>query len=784
MSSQLGQCMFPSAIASAEPARKNLGRTVIAHISDLHFRSDTDFNNQPWNALVADLSDKDRPPVDVLVVTGDLIDAPLTLKRHLPAGLVETETSRAFKRVAQYLDLLCKNLSIKPEEGLFVVPGNHDYRAIGIYKSRRQPLEFYQHFKDYCRPLLLPSLNICVFVLDSNIMEFGDLAAARVGTDDLVAFYTLASNVQVPNLTRIALLHHHPMPIPETEKAGIINHPGFTLLKNAGQCMSTMVAAKIDLILHGHEHHAAYSKAMFPFDNDREHFMTVVSAGSVGKGIGNYNVISISDDGQIDLERRSHNNRALYQQEYVKKLRNYETARRALFEASAVAEDVLFHAERITRLFHIKGGSGDAILYERADNVRANSQTVEEFPFPLKAPGGFFFTPEFDNPHVTWIWDNRKTPDRNENASAADNADREERKGRLVFNPPLTKDKPISFGRLHKFFNLFQFNQQDKRDVTRDSEDEQYSLSFKNAIEFFTATLLFPEGNFPEHFEFSVRNRRGEEDPFETEYFSKRISLFRQARTVTYSLETPLPGYRYTIRWKLPSLEQDEMNLSGSDRARGNLLVTRLLKAREGGQYEKVVRDWINGLRLMITASNSWIEPDLNDDLEISLYVDDRYQGGLACVATSPEHNKFAEPWPGIIKPGKTFIGAAYRRRQPLSYNPLAGKVFDAEEYQVRIPEGWKSSPGCEPEYIANCAIPLSYPKGKGRRVAVVSFASKNPLSRLLSLLPDKNDDLVVKQRKSARQQDLIQQVLEQQSDLLVSALGIPVGKPAAKPRA
>src|SRR5207302_4654043 len=133
----------------------------------------------------------------------------------------------------------------------------------------------------------LPTLNVCILVLDSNVMEFLDLASARIDTSDLSSFHTLASQVSGKNFTKIALLHHHPMPISATEREGFLNDPGFTMLKNAGQVMTTMVAAKMDLVLHGHEHYAAYSKAVFPYDRKEEHFITVVSAGSVGKGEGN-----------------------------------------------------------------------------------------------------------------------------------------------------------------------------------------------------------------------------------------------------------------------------------------------------------------------------------------------------------------------------------------------------------------------------------------------------------------------------------------------------------------
>jgi len=229
------------------------------------------------------------------------------------------------------------------------------------------------------------------------------------------------------------------------------------------------------------------------------------------------------------------------------------------------------------------------------------------------------------------------------------------------------------------------------------------------------------------------------------------------------------------MRWKLPPLDPDEMKLSGATRGSGKALVDRLLKVREtGNEYEEIVHNWIDGLRTRIVTSNSWIQANRNDDLEISLYADDRIRKGLVCVAKSPGPGVFSQPWTEVIKPGDTFIGAAYRRRQPLAYNPLSGSLVDLDEYKVRIPDDWRSAPDGEIEYIANCAIPLTYPRPRGRRVAVISFSTKNQLSRLLALLTDKKDSEDVNELKLERQKGLIQEVMERQSDALVAALRIP----------
>jgi len=791
--------MFPNTIVSLKPKRKHEEKTVIAHISDLHFTESTNFNGSPWDALLSDLKANERGGIDLLVVTGDLIDSPAKnfvkeigkkivnpIVKFFRSGSDNTssdEISQAFTKVSNYLTTLCSALDIDPQQGLFVVPGNHDYRVAGIGKSRTQPQKFCNQFKDYCRPLLLPTLNVCVFTLDSNVMEFLDLASARIDTSDFVKFFNLTQQVppEYSNFTKIVLLHHHPMPISATEREGFLNNPGFTMLKNAGQFMTTMVASKIDLVLHGHEHYPAYSKAFFPYGKGlQEHLITVISAGSVGKGVGNYNLITITDNGQIHLERRSYANHVIYDQEYDKQLRNYEDARRAIFEENAVVARARLRAEKSSRLYIIKSGSGDADLHERSENIRAYSSEVDEWTTFFSSQSSFFFTPVFDTPRVRWEWVENSQPGVGESSSnvaaptdsGVENIPSgvEKREAKVIFDPPLTKDSPISFNRFSKSYNLFQFNQQDRLDISNDEHKrESYSLTLLNAFDIFTVTLCFPKSNFPDVFDYKVKDMKGNADPFERDYFVKHLSAFKESGLVTFTLEKPLPGYRYEIIWELPPLEEDELKLSGADRDQADDAVNRLLDAAN----QPIVKQWLDSLRQVVTTAQMWTELRGGNDIEMSLYVYDRAQKGLVCVATTLQANNFITPWGGIIKPGVTLIGEAYRRRGPAFYNPLARAIFDQLEYKDRIPKSWQQATPLGKKYIAACALPLFCPLLRGRRIAVLSFASKANGSRLLRLLPDKNDNENLREDKKARQKTLIEIVIGRQNFELLESLGV-----------
>lgn len=761
----LQDCMFPTLVASYKPKRKKAGQTVIAHISDLHFDADTDFTRQPWDSLLSDLTHKDRGGIDLLAVTGDLIDSPITgmVSKWIPERFRENQTKRAFVNVCNFLERVCLRLDINPEQGLVVVPGNHDYRLAGIHRSKTQPQQFHDHFKTFCRPLVLPSLKTCVFVLDSNVMEFLDLAAARINSGDLIRLNDLALRLpsECSTFTKIVLLHHHPMPIAATERPGLIHNPGFTLLKNAGQFMTAMVASRIDLILHGHEHYAAYSKAIFPYDKAQDHLMTVISAGSVGKNVETYNLITIHDDGQIDLERRSLGNRVLYGVEYAKQLRSYEDARQVAFHRHAAAIAKL-RIDKSSRLCVIKSGSGDADLFERSENVRAYGNEIKESTSRLKSQAGFFFTPTFDNPTTRWEWVKNES------------LDPITRQGKVVFDPPLTKDSPITFSSFSKNYNLFQFNKQDQLDFTDGKlNKEYYSVTIFHAIDVFALTIRFPRNNFPKKFDYIVVDRNGEPDKSEREYFIKHLTVFREDCSVVLTIEKPLPGFKYQIWWELPEMEEDELELTSVERAQADELVRKLLHPDSNHSTNSDLPYWIQLVRQNITSSNMWKELSGNDDLEISFYVYDRSQRGLACVAYSTEDGSLTSPWSAVIKPGETCIGEAYRRRGVAFYNPLSSSVFDQREYDARIPVDWRAVK--TKRYLALCAIPVFYPLLGGRRIGVLTMASRSNQSRLLSFVPDKNDNKDVAEQKRIRQASLIENLTGNQFKALIERLGVRV---------
>lgn len=751
--------MFPQELLPLTPRRKRRGETVIAHISDLHFTSQTNPDEWLWHALTADLRNK-KSQIDLLAVTGDLIDSPFS-------GVIarffgnEDEAPQAFSRVSGYLLSLCRELNIDPKEGLVVVPGNHDYRIKGMIQKKGQSTKFLTTFKDSFRPVLLPSLGLCIFVVDSNVIEKGvNLATGLVDRNDLLSFYEFTNRLRTENAdawhscTKIVMLHHHPMPIAATEVRGVLEQPAFLLLKNAGQFMTTMVGSRIDLVLHGHQHWPAFSKATFPVDPEHEHTIIVVGAGSVGKepdgGSRSYNLITIKNGREIYLERRE-----LAGTQYInplprgKALRSYEDARLIAFEELAQQVRAKLRVRKASRLYLIKSGSGDADVRELFEDVTAYSEEVGTITTEVQSESGFFFASHFEaseGQDIRWEWTGP--------------AEASRRTANVVFDPPLTKDSPVTYKRNNTAYNLFHFNQQDRMDATDGKSRREFiELAIHNAFDLFVLTVSFPEGQFPPKFYQEVHSNSSVPDGVEQQFFKARFSKFADAGTFVVSIEKLLPGYTYWIYWDLPRGESQELALKGGQ-ARD--LIRKLLALRDPNSANRQhVVGWMTSLKQKISEMKEWLTLDGVDDMEVWIHTYDAAQRGLVCTGASIAATSVVPS--EVIKPGKFLIGAAYRRREPMIYSPFATPQYDEAEYEARVPASWRQ-PGLNP-YSILWSMPLRYPIQRGQRVAVLTLASTSDTTKLLNFVPTRERDLSVARDR------LMEQVIEVQFPILVHLL-------------
>ena len=274
-------------------------RTVIAHISDLHFGN---HRQDVVDLLSADLMNDPVP--DFLVVTGDLSQGSLT------RGLKE------LKQAKDYLRELIHKLKVRGHEARYIViPGNHDVGILKWQTSWKQafeewgygeaegnlrPASLYDYYFEkagdrseagrmatnatrYCE--YYPQCELAFLKFDSNVLagRLWNYAHGRVGWQQIsemkkaiVDYDTRFHNFK--DSRKVALVHHHIHYLPGDGSDRLL------LMTDAGPFWRAMIDMGVELILHGHKHYMTHAviRYMMPIDETstegRE--LLILSAGT------------------------------------------------------------------------------------------------------------------------------------------------------------------------------------------------------------------------------------------------------------------------------------------------------------------------------------------------------------------------------------------------------------------------------------------------------------------------------------------------------------------------
>ncbi len=240
---------------------------VIAHLSDLHVGSDSD---EAWISIKRLLSEE-RP--HLLIVTGDLAENPWP---------------RLHKTVKEKLIDLCDACGMPKnalERRLLIIPGNHDCGIkgnIGLWPVTWWPMK--SHFSVWLKKpyALFEKDKIVFFLFDSNPTLYR-FATGYVSSTALDTFDSEWTNMQkqvhgFDEFIKIALVHHHPLPIPYSE-----HFESYLVLRNAGEFVRRLTQKKIDLILHGHKHNQVVSNLELGTVMSGDIPLTVIASGATTK---------------------------------------------------------------------------------------------------------------------------------------------------------------------------------------------------------------------------------------------------------------------------------------------------------------------------------------------------------------------------------------------------------------------------------------------------------------------------------------------------------------------
>lgn len=317
----------------------------IAHISDIHFG--INFDVPLWD-YVQQLLRNDPP--DLILITGDVVDSPsiinLLLARRqiewLAASVTKSKSSTAYRIVPGNHDVaIMGNIKIWPStryfhwifEGLSSreiehLPGYVEFTESCTLRRLKFEWRIYKCFTQWlsrsarawaCR-LVRPVARsddppeVFIAYLDSN-------SGLRLATGRVAESQVAALKGAVMNLTRcedgetrafvprVALLHHHAMPIPYSDgNEGLTSFEPFLVLRNSGTLLRELCRQDFDLVLHGHKHYSNYCRVSFARPDDPDGEVSIIAAGSCGVGLpeegrNSINLIDFSRNGQITVER-------------------------------------------------------------------------------------------------------------------------------------------------------------------------------------------------------------------------------------------------------------------------------------------------------------------------------------------------------------------------------------------------------------------------------------------------------------------------------------------------
>jgi 3',5'-cyclic AMP phosphodiesterase CpdA len=203
------------------------------HVSDLHYHRNQ-AKNREANSLLKFVAD--RYPTHNLIVTGDITD-----DGH------EKQYENAGKALERF------------KGRVFVVPGNHDFGAVGSFYSRERAERFDQFLSsplDQGGTFFGPNppvvnvvegsgQEVMLIALDTNLETDHpwDFACGRVGEPQLAALDTVLCTETARTAFKILFFHHHPF---------MHNNP-FMELQDAAQLWRT-IFARVHVVAFGHKH--------------------------------------------------------------------------------------------------------------------------------------------------------------------------------------------------------------------------------------------------------------------------------------------------------------------------------------------------------------------------------------------------------------------------------------------------------------------------------------------------------------------------------------------------
>ena len=275
---------------------------IIIHLSDIHFGGKHRFH--PPRTPGGDVPDEREYPTLLEKLADDLTeeDPRCPVLFALTGDMAESGAYDEFEKAEDFVRGLTKTTLLgRPRalEDVFIVPGNHDvlFDAADLGERWQQWTDFHNRLRgsgmDRNRPWecdavedRVDDLGAVVVTLNSAVHVQKGVPAQDRGQLDFKQLEMMEKRLEAIDperlklAIRVALIHHHPVLIPDLAEAG----RGYDAVHNSAHLLRILRKFGFHVLLHGHKHnpHVFTEDTASAFRTGERHPLLIAAGGSAG----------------------------------------------------------------------------------------------------------------------------------------------------------------------------------------------------------------------------------------------------------------------------------------------------------------------------------------------------------------------------------------------------------------------------------------------------------------------------------------------------------------------
>ena len=743
-------------------------RARILHLSDLHFG--TGFDNDAWKNVRNKA--KEITP-NLVIVTGDLVNSPWRWR---------------MKWAKKELTLLRDSLGCD----VVVCPGNHDTRVLGIvpvawlewiliglsvvlmasffFLIPYFPIigsvilvlgalvvvgvilfgfftaDFAKYFEEFHLPsksaFKYENLGIELYAFDSatqalsgargriSLAQFVEAQGTRAARISQLAGNSEDKTCSRSALYRIAILHHHPLPIPYDDDAEPL-----MVADNAGAFLSEVSRLKVRLILHGHKHRRHFSRITINACDQGEYEVAVLSTGTATHGPGtqkrghNFNFLELCDDGNMKVTP------------YVAEGGTFaEKPGGAFFvELDALVDQRRYQAEVETH-----GIECDATVVKveirsdgdmnhrhefRGFRVTREGGELKELPEPIQV--------EVTNGQIEGL--KGKSLDQHSREKVTLIADKatslSKQTGRISFGRNLLpKDKALSFYFEYTGLNVLAMTRQqhfemygEKPERTEYVEVALRQCPTKELNIIVTFPPDFKMGGAPQLLLERAGNRVSELE----EKYKDTVRYYPDLRAIISRIPLPPLGLTYKIEWHLTEVPPHGGFPTSRLVGEAEEIASGLLRGIEENRSDVGIQNLLKGIAEQTRLAFPVLKGKPEEKIDISLMAYDKNERLLRIVAANFALDESMREFK--LRYGDGIAGRAYKMNAGRAFLKRPAVEHDLPSYYFPVDGKPYRLKDVTDQVIIS--IPLRHPNQKSVVYGVLSLSSKKLWSMLLDLV-------------------------------------------------